>query len=55
MKKTIMATKKACGSPVVSRHCLPHIVEKMKDSVSKEAALITNEDIEISVTDKIEF
>ena len=55
MKKTITATKKACGSAVVSRHCLPHVIDEMTEIVSREAALLTSDEIEISVTDKIEF
>tara|TARA_Y100001960_G_scaffold334152_1_gene445942 strand:- start:11770 stop:11943 length:174 start_codon:yes stop_codon:yes gene_type:complete len=57
MKKTIMATNKNNGNKIVSRHCYNTVVDRMQDIVVNEAARIigNSEDVEITITDKIEF
>lgn len=57
MKKTITATNKTNGNKIVSRHCHNAVVDRMQDIVVNEAARIigNSDDVEITITDKIEF
>lgn len=56
MKKTIMATCSNTGAKIVSRHCYPHVVERMTEIVTEEAQRLSGStDVEIKVTDKVEI
>lgn len=57
MKKTIMATNKTNGNKIVSRHCYNAVVDRMQDIVMSEATRIigNSDDVEITITDKVEF
>jgi hypothetical protein len=57
MKKTITATNKTNGNKIVSRHCYNAVVDRMEDIVMHEATQIigNSDDVEITITDKIEF
>lgn len=56
MKKTITATCRKSGAKIISRHCYPHVLEKISDTVSDEAErILDSTDFDLTVTDKIEF